>query len=54
MVVVVVVVVVFKCLLHMKNASPLQYIEAANLEEETRRINPVAYHEAWQELCKSE
>jgi len=30
-----------------------QYIEAANLEEETKHKDPVLYHEAWQQLCKS-
>ncbi|XP_065345611.1 CTP synthase 1 [Cloeon dipterum] len=31
----------------------LKYIEAANLEEETKFKDPVLYHEAWQQLCKS-
>ncbi|RZF35433.1 hypothetical protein LSTR_LSTR006977 [Laodelphax striatellus] len=32
----------------------LTYIEAADLEEEMKVKNPVAYHEAWQNLCRSE
>lgn len=32
----------------------LQYIEAADLENATKETNPVQYHEAWQQLCKSE
>ncbi|PSN52356.1 CTP synthase, partial [Blattella germanica] len=31
-----------------------QYIEAANLENSTKWENPVLYHEAWQQLCKSD
>lgn len=31
----------------------LQFIEAANLEQTTLLENPVLYHEAWQQLCKS-
>lgn len=31
----------------------LQFIEAANLEQTTLLDNPVLYHEAWQQLCKS-
>lgn len=31
----------------------LQFIEAANLEHTTLMENPVSYHEAWQQLCKS-
>nr|CAD7394539.1 unnamed protein product [Timema cristinae] len=32
----------------------LTFIEAANLEPETKMNNPVLYHEAWQQLCKSD
>lgn len=32
----------------------LKYIEAANLEKETKHADPVLYHEAWQQLCKSD
>ncbi|XP_008560929.3 CTP synthase [Microplitis demolitor] len=32
----------------------LRYIEAANLETATLQENPVLYHEAWQQLCKSD
>ncbi|KAK0161421.1 hypothetical protein PV327_009892 [Microctonus hyperodae] len=32
----------------------LIYIEAANLEQQTMKDNPVLYHEAWQQLCKSD
>ncbi|XP_043289276.1 CTP synthase [Venturia canescens] len=32
----------------------LTYIEAANLEQETKQSDPVLYHEAWQQLCKSD
>lgn len=32
----------------------VKYIEAANLEPATKTEDPVAYHEAWQQLCKSE
>lgn len=32
----------------------LTYIEAANLEPQTLADNPVLYHEAWQQLCKSD
>ncbi|XP_063218127.1 CTP synthase isoform X2 [Bacillus rossius redtenbacheri] len=32
----------------------LQYIEAADLETTTKTDNPVQYHEAWQQLCKSD
>ena len=28
-------------------------IEADNLEQNTKTIDPVLYHEAWQQLCKS-
>ncbi|KOX75796.1 CTP synthase [Melipona quadrifasciata] len=31
----------------------LTYIEADNLEQNTKTIDPVLYHEAWQQLCKS-
>ncbi|KYN20929.1 CTP synthase [Trachymyrmex cornetzi] len=31
----------------------LTFIEAANLEQTTLSENPVLYHEAWQQLCKS-
>ncbi|XP_071653521.1 CTP synthase 1-A-like isoform X1 [Temnothorax longispinosus] len=31
----------------------LTFIEAANLEQTTKSENPVLYHEAWQQLCKS-
>ncbi|XP_015588339.1 CTP synthase [Cephus cinctus] len=31
----------------------LTYIEAANLEQAMKQENPVLYHEAWQQLCKS-
>lgn len=30
------------------------YVDAVNLEKDTKYSNPVAYHEAWQKLCKSE
>lgn len=32
----------------------LTFIEAANLEINTKEINPVLYHETWQKLCKSD
>ncbi|XP_066999211.1 CTP synthase isoform X2 [Anabrus simplex] len=32
----------------------IKYIEAATLEEETKLTEPVQYHEAWQQLCKSD
>lgn len=32
----------------------IKYIEAANLEKEMKTEDPVLYHEAWQNLCKSE
>ncbi|XP_069676513.1 CTP synthase isoform X2 [Periplaneta americana] len=32
----------------------VKYIEAANLENATKMENPVQYHEAWQQLCKSD
>lgn len=32
----------------------LKYIEAADLERETKLNNPVVYHEAWQQLCRSD
>lgn len=32
----------------------LKYIEAENLEQKTLQDNPVSYHEAWQQLCKSD
>jgi hypothetical protein len=38
----------------MENTSALQYIEAANLEDATRSIDPISYHEAWQQFCNSE
>ncbi|XP_012140949.1 CTP synthase isoform X1 [Megachile rotundata] len=31
----------------------LTYIEADNLEQTMKTTNPVLYHEAWQQLCKS-
>ncbi len=31
----------------------LTYIEAADLESETKDTDPVKYFEAWQTLCKS-
>lgn len=31
-----------------------QYIEAAHLEEAMKAEDPVIYHSAWQQLCKSE
>ncbi|XP_026321976.1 CTP synthase isoform X1 [Hyposmocoma kahamanoa] len=31
----------------------LTYIEAENLEKQTKINNPVSYHRAWQDLCKS-
>lgn len=31
----------------------IKYIEAANLEDATRIADPVSYHEAWQQFCKS-
>ncbi|XP_046384458.1 CTP synthase 1 isoform X2 [Ischnura elegans] len=30
----------------------LKYIEASDLEKDTKHSDPVAYHEAWQQLCK--
>ncbi|XP_071441356.1 CTP synthase 1 isoform X1 [Hetaerina americana] len=30
----------------------LKYIEASDLEKDTKLSDPVAYHEAWQQLCK--
>ncbi|KAG8223562.1 hypothetical protein J437_LFUL003026, partial [Ladona fulva] len=30
----------------------LKYIEASDLERDTKQSDPVAYHEAWQQLCK--
>lgn len=32
----------------------LKYIEACNLERQTKADNPVLYHEAWQQLCSSD
>ncbi|KAF7987694.1 hypothetical protein HCN44_003557 [Aphidius gifuensis] len=32
----------------------LKYLEAENLEQKTLQSNPVLYHEAWQQLCKSD
>ncbi|PNF14520.1 CTP synthase, partial [Cryptotermes secundus] len=32
----------------------IKYIEAANLEDVTRSADPVSYHEAWQQFCKSD
>lgn len=32
----------------------LTYIEAVNLERQTKIDDPVSYHKAWQNLCKSE
>lgn len=40
--------------LQMYPTYSLQYIEAADLEDVTRGADPVSYHEAWQQLCKSE
>ncbi|CAK9823552.1 CTP synthase [Anthophora retusa] len=31
----------------------LRYIEADNLQQSTKAADPVLYHEAWQQLCKS-
>ncbi|KOC65329.1 CTP synthase [Habropoda laboriosa] len=31
----------------------LKYIEADNLQQSTKATDPVLYHEAWQQLCKS-
>lgn len=32
----------------------IKYIEAADLEDVTRGVDPVSYHEAWQQLCRSD
>ena len=32
----------------------LQYVEAADLENETKKEDPVRYHEAWQVLCSAD
>lgn len=32
----------------------LTYIEAVNLEKQMKIDDPVNYHKAWQDLCKSE
>lgn len=32
----------------------LTYIEAVNLERQMKIDDPVNYHKAWQDLCKSE
>lgn len=32
----------------------LTYIEAVYLEKQTKIDDPVSYHKAWQDLCKSE
>uniref|UniRef100_A0A1B6K2K2 CTP synthase n=1 Tax=Homalodisca liturata TaxID=320908 RepID=A0A1B6K2K2_9HEMI len=32
----------------------IKYIEAADLEKQTNETNAVQYHEAWQQLCKSD
>ncbi|XP_050520849.1 CTP synthase 2 [Daktulosphaira vitifoliae] len=32
----------------------ITYVEAANLENDTKISNPVGYHEAWQKLCRSD
>jgi len=37
----------------MRSTSPLQYIEAADLEDVTKSTDPVLYHEAWRQLCES-
>lgn len=34
-----------------KRKLEIKWVEADNLEEETRRTNPIKYHEAWQSLC---
>lgn len=32
----------------------MRYIEAGDLEQQTKETNPVRYHEAWQQLCGAE
>nr|CAG4651748.1 EOG090X04HX [Triops cancriformis] len=32
----------------------LTCVEACNLEDETKKTNPIAYHKAWQSLCKAQ
>lgn len=32
----------------------IKYIEAANLEKQMKIDDPVLFHEAWQNLCRSE
>ncbi|KAF9179041.1 CTP synthase ura7 [Haplosporangium sp. Z 11] len=32
----------------------MKWVEASDLESETRTANPVKYHEAWQDLCSAE
>jgi len=39
--------------IYLSTGLSLQFIEAANLEQTTLSENPVLYHEAWQQLCKS-
>ncbi|KAL4705963.1 hypothetical protein ACJJTC_019318 [Scirpophaga incertulas] len=49
---------VTKALQHASIASGcklnLTYIEAVNLEKQTKINDPVGYHKAWQDLCKSD
>jgi len=37
--------------LAVKRKLVIKWVEAENLEESTRELNPVVYHEAWQSLC---
>lgn len=39
---------------HINHKVAITYVEAANLEIETKLTNPVDYHEAWQKLCRSD
>ncbi|XP_033226029.1 CTP synthase-like isoform X2 [Belonocnema kinseyi] len=40
--------------IHLGYKLKLKYIDACNLEEETKQSTPVIFYEAWQELCKSD
>ncbi|XP_050443622.1 CTP synthase 2 [Adelges cooleyi] len=39
---------------YIKHRVEVTYVEAANLENETKLTDAVGYHEAWQQLCRSD
>ncbi|XP_044760039.1 CTP synthase [Coccinella septempunctata] len=39
---------------HLGYKACIQFIEASDLEKDTLLTNPVAYHDAWRNLCKAE